>query len=284
MTVGLATGDNPNIDMEAIVSEQLFELNPEKIEIALVSTRAGAKLRLVHELRAPSQDDWIRYDRALNVAVEDVTVDGETGIRINDGAIRAKCDLYDRLAIAVHGYSAEPMTDWKLIPPGHKQATIECLLGVYPAEPETVESLAYYFDSGEESVVLMATREEYFPRLVHHFRSATAGQRIEYQRMHADSVIVKGVKTGGDRVLLPSRMKGVCALYDALIADVEGYAVRGVPVHDPKEIARWMDAQHKHAAVKALFGSEHIMQETKRVATSQSGSADAQNVDSQPAA
>jgi len=265
------------------MSGRLFELNPEKIEIVLVSTRAGAKLRLVHELRAPSQEDWIRYDRALNVVVEDVTVDGETGIRINDGAIRAKCDLYDRLVIGVQGYSAEPVTDWNLIPTGHKQAATGCLLDVYSADPETVESLNYYFDAGEDIVVLSAIREEHFPRLVHHFKSPTADRRMEYQRLHADNMIVKGMRGGGDKVLLPSRMKAVCALYDALIADVEGYAVDSREVHDPKEIVKWMDAQHKHVAIRALFGSETIMQEPKRVATSQSESAGAEGVDSQPA-
>jgi hypothetical protein len=268
------------------MSGKLFELKPDKIEIVLVSMRNKAKLRLVHELRAPTQEDWIRYDRALNVAVQDVKIDDETGIKIKDNSIRAKCDLWDRLAIGVRGYWPQEAvtTDWKLIPPGHKQAVVECLLGVVPADSESLEDHAFYFDAGEEIIVLSAIREDHYAHLAHHFKSPSAGQRMEYQRVHADSIIVKGMSGIGDKVLLPSRMKAVCALYDALITDVEGYAVMGSEIHDPKEIAKWMDAQHKSTAIKSLFGSELVMQEPKRVATSEQGSAGAEGVDQQGAA
>ncbi len=239
---------------------ELFELNPEKIEIALSIARQGKKFRLVHELRAPKEKEWIDYDRALNVVIEDVKQESEVGIIVRDNQARAQCDLWDKIRLLAHGYSAEPSDDCATVPPGHKQAAISCFLNVGPADVlEEGAEVAEYFAASNGTVVLSAIREDSFPRLVHKFQSPSKDQRLAFQHLHSENVIVRGNRGGGDKVVLPSRMKGILAIYDSLIVGVEGYAIAGRAPRDPEEVVLFMDAQHKVAAVRSYIGSEEIV-------------------------
>ena len=57
--------------------QPLFELNPERIETSLAITKRGVSRKVTHVIRRPSDEDWIRYDRGLNVAVRDVKLEGK---------------------------------------------------------------------------------------------------------------------------------------------------------------------------------------------------------------
>lgn len=242
------------------MSEHLFELTPEKIEIRLISVRRGIRSEFVHNLRTPAASEWIEYDRSLHVAIEDVEENGEMGIRIRDNQAKAKCDLWDKIAVGIEGYTSAALSDFCLIPPFHKQTSIDHLLAVRSGELQTESDIEHYFDSGSETVCLEGFREHHFPCLIHHFQIPAAKDRIEYQRIHSDSIVVRGMKSGRDKVLLPSRMQSLIALYDRLILSVSGYCIEGQPLtEDKQQIIRHMDAQHKSAAMRDLFGSEILM-------------------------
>lgn len=234
---------------------QLFELQPENITLNLLIRRPGAELRVSHVLRPPRLDDWLAYDRALSVAIED----GAEGFRVLSEPVAAACLLWDSIVLSVAGYFQSGIAlegeAWKhVIPPAHKTRAVASLLNVSLA---TVAAPLYTLEATEETVVLEARREAKFPQLAHRFRRPTQAQHIEVERLKADSYIVRGRKSGRDRTVYPSRLKRLCELYDALILGTEGYAVSGRPTVDA-EVRMLMDAQHKKVSVLALFGSEEV--------------------------
>jgi hypothetical protein len=234
---------------------ELFELNPEWIEIALTITKRGSIRRVAHVLRKPMEDDWIRYDRGLNVAVRDVKIDdGQTGTSITNKDAESACELWDALKIGAQGYR-----EGEEVSPAQKQIAIDQLLRVWPAPDSAYEGLA---DEACEIVILQARRGTTHERLLHTFAKPTAAQRIEYRRAMADSLIVPAKE--GQRVILPSRMTRLIKLYDALIQGVDGYQVNGIPVPGGdanamrKMLSGFMDAQHKVIAVSVLFTAEQV--------------------------
>lgn len=235
---------------------ELFELNPKPIELHLKVPKSGTLFPVKHELRRPTQDDWIAYDKGLSVAIED-TDDG--GTRTLDNSLEAACALWDRLAQSIAGYlpDGEGLPEgWRQrVPPAHKRGAVRLLCDVV-ATPDVQGGLLLAVD--EEVVVLMARREQTFPRLVHRFRPPTPGQRIHYDRLSSDSYVIRGRKSGKDCIVFPSRMQALCKLYDELIVSVEGYAVDDRPITEGKDAVSWMDAQHKRHAVQWLFRSDAV--------------------------
>lgn len=233
----------------------LFDLTPDAIDLAFVVTRHGRQLKLSHRLRFPTEADWIAYDRALAVAVQD---SGE-GTRVLDNSVSAACVLYDAIALDVTGYRG--IQD---VPPAHKVRVAELLRAVGPADPDGPGPELFEISAEEDLVVLKAVRGETYPRLVHHFTPPTIPQRIEYERLKADAMIVRGTKQGTDRIVLPSRLARILRFYDQLVLAVEGYIVGDHPPFGREEIVRVMDAQHKAAAVALLFDTGEILEPKAR--------------------
>jgi len=149
--------------------------------------------------------------------------------------------------------------DWRtLIPLAHKEAAVNALTLVAPAQPHgspNNKSTNNYFPllADEVPIVLEAVvAGAAYPRLVHRFRPPTVEAERAYRRLLAETLIVRGSRT--PRTLLPPRLPGLVKLYDQLILGVEGYARNGQPLGTGSDAARHVDAWHKRAAVQALFG------------------------------
>lgn len=246
---------------------ELFELNPEKIEVGLTVRKLGQPFRVVHELRRPEEDDWLNYDKRLSTAIEDVE---EDGTRIVDNSLEASCLFWDDISLAVQAYGPKdaplPENFRKLVPPDHKRAAIQQLLNVGASISEAGQ-INLFLSSDEEVVRLRAVREQVFANLVHYFKPPSTNQRIAYDRCLADSYVIRGRKNGKDRVVIPARMKRLIRFYDDLIIRVDGYCVKGNIefLADVESIRRFMDAKHKEVAVQLLFGGGEEIQPDLRV-------------------
>lgn len=239
---------------------KLFELAPEEIAVPLQVSQAGRVYRVEHRLRPPAAADWLGYEAALQLALEELPPEPDAaapGYRLTARTTDAALALWAGLVRRVEGYGELPPSDgWQeLIPLAHKEAAVRALTLVAPAEAAGEDSSNGFFplNGGEVAVELEAARDgRAYPRLVHRFRSPTVGDEKTYRRLLAESLIVRGSRT--PRALLPARLPGLIRLYDRLILGVEGYARGGQPLTASREAVEHMDAWHKRAAVQALFG------------------------------
>jgi hypothetical protein len=251
---GLATGITRNINLGGLA--MLFELNPENIEVGLTVKHAGNPFRVKHILRKPKEADWIAYDKGLAVAIEDAEEKGS--VRYADDSLGAACKFWDAISLEVSGYSEENPTNFRdLIPPEHKRAAVMTLMLVGPSL-ESFGRPGLFLVSDEEIVRLRSERGENYPNLVHHFKPPTPKQRIEYSRVQADSYTIKGMKSGKDKVILPSRLAAYVRFYDELILSVEGYSINGNAFDSREDAIRYMDAQHKRMAIQFLFATDDV--------------------------
>jgi hypothetical protein len=256
---------------------KLLELAPAELAIPLKVSRAGRSYRLRHILRPPSAADWIAYEAALEMAVEELPAagsadepdSGEPGFKLHVRSSDAALALWSRLALRVEGYdlpadpsSAQPdseTTDWRaLIPLAHKEAAVNALTLVAPAQlaaRASDDSADHFFPlAAEEAPVLLEAivAGVAYPHLLHRFRPPTVEAERAYRRLLAETLIVRGSRT--PRTLLPPRLPGLIRLYDQLILGVEGYALNGKPLADAGQAVQHMDAWHKRVAVQTLFG------------------------------
>lgn len=91
-----------------ISNSPLLELAPPELTIPLKVTHAGRTYRVTHHLRPPAPADWFAYEAALQMAVEELPPDphsDEPRFRLLMRSSDAALELWDRLALAVTGYS-----------------------------------------------------------------------------------------------------------------------------------------------------------------------------------
>lgn len=183
------------------------------------------------------------------------------GVRYIDDSLAAMARLWDALCQSVQGYSANgeplPQNFKTLVAPEHKRAAILTLMMVAP-ETEHLGGESLFLSSDTESIAIRASREQEFRGLVHRFSSPSPAQRIEYSRLMADSYVIRGRKSGKDKIMFPSRLVGFIRLYDALIDSVTRYSVREVPIAKKEDAVRYMDAQHKRVALQELMKSDQV--------------------------
>ena len=99
----------------------LLELAPPELTIPLKVTHAGRTYRVTHHLRPPAPADWFAYEAALQMAVEELPPDphsDEPRFRLLMRSSDAALELWDRLALAVTGYS---LPGAQRVPPGSTQ-------------------------------------------------------------------------------------------------------------------------------------------------------------------
>ncbi len=99
----------------------LLELAPPELTIPLKVTHAGRTYRVTHHLRPPVPADWFAYEAALQMAVEELPPDphsDEPRFRLLMRSSDAALELWDRLALAVTGYS---LPGAQQAPPGSTQ-------------------------------------------------------------------------------------------------------------------------------------------------------------------
>ena len=234
---------------------ELFELAAEEIQVCL---RLRGRHELRHILRPPRWEDWRNYERSLRSTVETVENDGEEALRFDSRAMEAAAELYDRLFRSAEGYhgSQNSCVTAEMIPLPHKEMVVRGLGDVAPASEEESsepgEGILFSLDADTVEVALEATRNgKKFRNLAHVFRAPTAAEHVEYSRISAQALYVRGSKTL--KSILPPRLPGLVALYDRLIQQVRGYGVAGQPLGERAAIVQHMDPLHKKAAVQTLF-------------------------------
>lgn len=242
----------------------LFELNPEKIESVLIIPRGNKRKEIVHVLRVPKGKDWIDYDRSLAVAMEDAPE--KNGVRWTDNGMTAACNLWDSICQEVKGYSkGEAPKDWKKrVPPEHKKTTIQQLLLVYPDHSDSESEDCLFLSVGDENTFIRAFRGIEYTALRHTFNSPSPEQRIVFSRITSDSYLIKDREGGPDRVVFPSCLSEIIKIYNALIKEVAGYSIDGKEGLSREEIIKWMDVQHKRAALQVLMRSDKIEVKEKK--------------------
>lgn len=257
--------DEPN-------NPKLLELAPAELVVSLKVSHAGRPYRVRHFLTPPAPADWAAYEAALQMAVEELPCEddsGEPSYRLEMRSADAALLLWTRLARRVEGYALPDAADaWRdLIPLAHKEAAVRALLLVAPAPPFADPGANGFFPLAAEevAVTLEAARNgAAYPRLVHRFRPPSVEAERAYRRLLAESLLVRGTRT--PRTLLPARLPALTRLYDQLILGVEGYSIEGQPPVSRLQLLEHMDAWHKRVAVQALFGdlSADLSSEARR--------------------
>ena len=245
------------------VNTATFDLAPAELGVPLKAAHAGRTYRLVHKLRPPAHDDWVAYEAALRLSVEELDPaeqDSEPRYRFDAHNSEAAQLLWERLILAADGYQHDAnddndADDWKTkVPLAHKEAAVRSLTLVAPAElTEAQPGDLLPLTAERIPVILEAARAgEVYPRLVHWFRPPSLEEERRYRRLMAETVLVGGSR--GSRALIPARLPALCRLYDSLILSAENYSLDGSADISPEKLARHMDSWHKRFAVQALFG------------------------------
>lgn len=246
-----------------------LELAPAELTIPLKVTLGNTVYRVRHLLRPPAADDWLAYDVALAMAIEEVLLRPDGGPdgrpEASDGAgaayklelhsVEAAALLWDRLARGIEGYSFAADANWhELVPLAHKEAAVRALTLVAPTDTgATGNGATFPLQAEQVPVVLEAVvAGRAYPRLVHIFRPPGADDERSYRRLLAETFIVRGSRT--PRTLIPSRLGRLVKFYDALILSTEGYAANGQLLASREQVIQHMDAWHKRTAVQTLFG------------------------------
>ena len=239
--------------------QMLYELAAEEIAVTLRVKGPGGRYELLHKLRPPTLEDWRAYERDLRSTVE-VSESDPDALQFNAATLEAAGALYDRLFRGASGYrggDAHASITAEQIPLHHKEMVARALSDVGPASPgaddDAAEPGLFSLESNGIEIALEASRNGVpFHGLVHVFRTPSAADRVEYSRVTSQALYVRNSNTL--KTILPSRLPGLVALYDRLIASARGYAAAGAPLTDRAAIVRQMDPLHKKVAVQLLFG------------------------------
>jgi len=229
---------------------EMFELQPQEILVPVVFREGGRKYRVEHYFRAPRLENWIDYEAALNTRVEE----SGTEARMDSRTLEAADLLWSTLALRVSGYG-EPTDSWRTllgeekVPLMHKAAAIRGLGQVSVAEPEIIDLIEPYdFDPDFVTIEIQAARDGVIhTRLLHRLRRPSPQQLKDFSRISSSAIWLRGSRT--PTTLLPSRLKALVGLYDALIESVEGYSGN-------QPWSTCMDAMHKKVVIQALFAPE----------------------------
>jgi len=245
-----------------------FELTPVEVRIPVPFQEAGRKFRVTHIFRPALLKDWLEYENRLHLQVER---EGNAQ-RWYDDREEASEAIWNEIVIGVEGYLCShrrtdgaygaPATqeimetfpdDWKeRVPVDHKVAAISRLARVEPCQPG--EEQLYFFDSTRQTVYLEARRDGLvYSGLVHVLRRPALKEKKNFRRIQSSVLHVRGSRKEQSR--FPSRLKEFTQFYDELILEVDGYTVSGRPA-TREDAVRWMDPQHKRAAVISLFAPE----------------------------
>ncbi len=219
-----------------IPNSPLLELAPPELTIPLKVTHAGRTYRVTHQLRPPAPADWFAYEAALQMAVEELPPDphsDEPRFRLLMRSADAALELWDRLALAVTGYS---LPGAQQAPPGSTQQAAA------PAKGGSAQNAPA--SSGEEAAAADSSSAFSVPG-------------------HAPQRSGGAQQSAGGRAEPASARTGASAPPDTIVArraTTEG--VRGKPLRVPplsnsrlEEEPNWralIPLAHKEAAVRAL--------------------------------
>ncbi len=230
-----------------------FELNPAEIRMVLPLEQGGRKYRVTHFVRRPEYKELLAFRAAFARTME----------RINGAAVWSDCreaaaeTLWNAIALRVEGYTLPEGADsweqilWReLVPVSHKLLAADLFQRIGIVKPEIEE--AFPLGQKSQTVYLEVRRDGLiYSNLAHVLREPGTHHLKEFRRINDTVLHVGGSRS--DKTIFPSHLAELCGLYDELIVRVEGYAIDGRAPGDALEIAKWMDALHKEAAVNALF-------------------------------
>lgn len=212
-------------------------------------------------LRPIPARDWLAYFEGVVSMSE--TVDGKRVDSSDSSA--ARLELVEKNLIDLKGYAPLPqldghaptLKDWqKQLPLSHRLAVANQLIAVEPAarawedsEPIALGAETVYLDAvwGADDSGTMRK----FSNLRHDFKTLSSEHQRRYSRDASRSRIVGGSRSGKTQWL--GAQATLAALYDELIAAVDGYSVDGQPLSDVEQIRSRMDTYHKVAAADQLF-------------------------------
>lgn len=218
---------------------------------------ATRKHKVAHVFRAMTDEDFFKYEELKRV-VQKISGTDVLSIRTEDNNLRATEWLWNTLAVRREGYVERE--DWKektnLL---DKQTAIEKgLLAVFVAEESDsddpfadsaaqTDDAAFDDDFSDEVSTLVRLDclfDEQPLTVAHYFNQPTAADVADYEKtMRRASNLVnsrRGFRQKKNQqraqISIPSKAKELCALYDRLVVNTEGYAGR-VPGHHKREAA-----------------------------------------------
>ncbi len=255
---------DPNLPIENETSNQppskpLFPLNTPDYSVE-INLRPGSDRPLWsrHTLRKPTLDELARRDSDTSVSMIEHGHEEEIQAETDGPNIR----LYDALFLRATGYKPngevlEGSEAAKSIPVGHKLAVMN---GLYLTDESvlTDDDDSEFFDL--EKVGSVRIKQGIGPgkvapfELIHTFREPTPKERRQYREAAGSVRIIRGRQ---QRTKVMSSLKGVVAIYDALILNVEG--ANG---SDLKAIREQLDPMLKSKAVaKAMTALDAALQD-----------------------
>jgi hypothetical protein len=211
-----------------------------------------------HTLRKPTLDQLAQRDRETSVSLVEHGHEEEIQAETDGPNIR----LYDALFLRATGYrpdgqAHEGAEAAKSIPVSHKLAVMN---GLYLTDESVLadDEDSEFFDL--EKVGSVRIKQGIGPgkvapfELVHTFREPTPKERRQYREAAGAVRIVRGRQ---QRTKVMSNLKGVVAIYDALIQSVEG-----ANTTDLKAIKEQLDPVFKSKAVaKAMTALDAALQD-----------------------
>lgn len=239
--------------------EPKYPLDAGELEASIEIEEAGRKHRLKHFFRPFTRDDWQTYARLLAVTL--IGRKGEKGVETDIAQLEAIEWLWTAAVTRVEGYTDVDENFRERMPLSHMRAAIENVTQCFPVveeaedEPEGAPapgpSLGLSLGFGGLTVVkLEAARNGVeYPELIHRFRRPSASQVKKYRRSQSRETVIggqRGKEKNKWRSITHAELAPSFALYDELVAGVEGY--------EPNEPSR-MDPVHIDVALKELMGN-----------------------------
>jgi hypothetical protein len=233
-----------------------FEADAEQ-RVELTIQFRGTERTVAHRFAPLTDEQFFQYEQRKKTRVQ---ISGQEllVVRNDDQELAAAEWLWNELAVGRDGYV--PRDDWRERTNvlDKAQAIREGLLAVYVAVEETAppgetDPPELVDDDFGTEIELDCLFNSTALTTRHAFRPPTAADVKEYDRLMrlADNVFARGGRQPQTaQLVIPSKARELAALYDALIAETEGYAGR-VPAH------------HKREAVLELFAREARVTEKK---------------------
>ena len=222
----------------------------------LIEIEANGKT-LAHTLRQPTLDDLTTRENLVVYETEEIA-DGQDAVRADTE--RADAALWDRIAVSVRGYRTATHSPEDTIevtpeiaakiPTAHKATAIR---GLYTSTCEVEQSEDEGFNlDGELFTVRQELGKGETPDFIvrHILRQPTEGERQEYRRKAAQTVLVRGAKRTKARV--QTNLKASVDLYDKCFVELSGAFT---PETDRAKILRQIDAMWKRQVIVALMQS-----------------------------
>jgi len=229
----------------------MFATDADKVNFSIRYAKAGRKYKFEIVASLISDEDMMRYDKAVSVGNYKVGAGGSLVPLADLDVSGLEAELFEKYVQTING---RPLAEvLSKIPPQLKSALFQRGFSDVWVEEEREKAATEYSveDIANNAVTIQAAFNGEIVILGHEFAEPTAEDALAYKR------IVKMKTLAGRRRMeyaISANCSTYASLYDRLIQRVSGYSFAGESLLDVGSKKNLIPYMHKKVAIRALFG------------------------------